>query len=136
MHSVGDFEIIRELGQGAMSIVYEAIEKPLGRRVALKILRPEWSAQQASYPRFVNEARHIARLSHPSIVQIYRFGQIENTYFIALEYVNGPPLDQVLASEKLPLQRMLTILQEIAEALAHAHEEKIIHRDIKPGNLL
>src|SRR5581483_1863230 len=136
MHKIGEFEIVRELGRGGTSIVYEAIEDPLSRPVALKILRKEWAARPDGYQRFVGEAKKIAKLSHPSIVKIYRFGQIDDIYFLALEYVEGEPLDKVLASEKLSPYRTVVILKEVAEALAHAHKAGIIHRDIKPGNIL
>ena len=103
MEMVGDFEIVRELGQGGMGIVYEAIEHPLGRRVALKLLHPAWAAKQDSCFRFTEEAKKIAKLSHPAIVKIYRFGQVENTYYLALEYVDGQTLDEALSQRKFSI---------------------------------
>jgi serine/threonine protein kinase len=135
MEKIADFEVVRELGRGGMGIVYEAIEEPLGRRVALKLLHPEWAAQEDSFARFVEEARKIARLSHPSIVKIHRFGQARDSYYLALEYVEGSPLDSVLAHKRMSLPDTVAVLKTIAEALGHAHEAGIIHRDIKPGNI-
>src|SRR5262245_50440113 len=114
MRKIGDFEIVRELGRGAMGIVYEAIEMPLNRRVALKMLHPEWAAQPESYARFIDEARKIAKLSHPGIVKIHRFDKIDNCCFLALEYVDGTPLDKILVTQRLAVDRVVAVLKEAA----------------------
>lgn len=135
MERIADFNIVRELGRGGMGVVYEAVEEPLGRRVALKLLHPEWATQQDASARFVDEAKKIAKLSHPFIIKVYRFGQWNDHYFLALEYVEGAPLDEALTCQRLSLDKSVSILRTIAEALGHAHGQGIVHRDIKPGNI-
>jgi serine/threonine protein kinase len=135
MEHISDFEIIRELGRGGMGVVYEALERPLQRRVALKLLNPARTQQPDAEERFLKEARNIAQLSHPSIIKIYRAGVDDGRYFLALEYVEGRPLDNVLACERLTPAQNLAILRDVAEALAHAHQRGIVHRDVKPGNV-
>src|SRR5205085_7495535 len=92
-------------------------------------------ASQDASARFVDEARKLAKLSHESIVKIYRFSQIDGTYYLALEYVDGSPLDNILAHEKFSMDRTISTLLTLADALGHAHEMEIVHRDIKPGNV-
>src|SRR5687767_1050977 len=121
MKRLGDFTIVRELGRGGMGVVYEAIEQPLDRKVALKLLHPEWAAQEDISARFADEARKIAKLSHPSIVRVHRFGKHKGKFYLALEYVDGLPLDNALARERWPLEKTLDVLIGVAEALGHAH---------------
>src|SRR5215813_12455643 len=135
MEKISDFEILRELGRGGMGIVYEAVEQPLNRKVALKLLHPHWANQPDISARFVDEARKIAKLSHPDIVKIHRFGQVNNTYFLALEYVDGQPLDTYLAKQKLTIIQAVEVLKAVAGALGYAHDLGIVHRDVKPGNI-
>ena len=96
MKQVAEFEIVRELGRGGMGIVYLAMERPIGRLVALKVLHPHIAADANSLERFTREAASVARLSHDSIIKLHRYGVDGNTFFLALEYVDGSSLDNIL----------------------------------------
>ena len=135
MQRIANYDIVRELGQGGMGIVYEAIQKPLDRRVALKLLHPHMAARPEFSARFIEEARKVARLSHSAIIEIYDFGQVNNTYYLALKFVDGEPLDAVLARERLTTAQAVEVLRWLADALSHAHALGIVHRDVKPGNV-
>ncbi|HET9531885.1 MAG TPA: protein kinase [Blastocatellia bacterium] len=135
MQTIANYEIVRELGRGGMGVVYEAIQKPLDRRVALKLLHPEWAARQDISARFLEEAKSVAKLNRPTIIEVYDFGQVNDTYYLALKYIDGPPLDAVLAQERLSIKRIVDVLIGVADALAHAHQVGIVHRDVKPGNI-
>jgi serine/threonine protein kinase len=133
----GDYEILEMLGSGGMGKVYRALDVTLERVVALKMLAPNLSSDSAFVQRFVKEARAAARLNHPNIVQIYNFGTVESTYFLAMEYVKGHSLGYYLKhghvfSESDGLQ----IVRQVGRALAVAHAEGLVHRDIKPDNLM
>jgi serine/threonine protein kinase len=138
----GRYEIIAELGRGAMGIVYKARDPQIGRLVALKTILlqgadPEKEAQFRK--RFLCEAQAAGRLQHPGLVAIYDTGEEQQTQdpYIVLEFVNGESLNKVLAREKkLPVLRALQLGEEIAEALDYAHEQGVVHRDIKPANIL
>lgn len=136
MERLDDFDIVRELGRGGMGVVHEAIEQPLGRRVALKVLHPEHVGTAASAARFVAEARAAAGLSHPNIVRVHRFVQRSTCCYLALEFIDGPSLDAVMAKASLPIERALYVLASVAAALGHAHRAGVVHRDVKPGNVL
>ncbi|HTR03844.1 MAG TPA: serine/threonine-protein kinase [Thermoanaerobaculia bacterium] len=137
---IGRFQIKSVLGQGAMGVVYLAHDPEIGRDVAIKTVRPEGiggeSAQELE-ARFLKEARLAGRLAHPNIVTIFDVGRQGETCFIAMEHVDGRPLTRYLgASEALPLHARIAIVRQVAEALGHAHERGVIHRDVKPGNIL
>src|SRR5215472_3473176 len=130
-------EIIELLGQGGMGTVYKARQPQLDRFVALKILSAELSAQPAFAERFTREARALARLNHPNIVAVYDFGKAGDLYYFIMEYVDGMNLSQLEAAKKrLDPGQALSIVPKICEALQYAHDEGIVHRDIKPGNIL
>ena len=138
--TIGRYEIRRELGRGTMGLVYEALDPVLGRRVALKTIQLAFPASEAEREafekRFFNEARVAAGLQHPSIVVIHDFGRdpASGVLFMALEYLAGRPLSE----EALPLEprEALRLIARLAEALHVAHEQGIVHRDIKPGNIM
>jgi eukaryotic-like serine/threonine-protein kinase len=120
-----------------MAEVHEAVDETLGRRVAVKLLLPELAADEDFVARFRREARAAASLNHPNIVSVYDWGEQDGTYFIVMEYVDGPTLAQVIAEEgTLPEIRAAEIGVEIAAALAAAHQQGLVHRDVKPGNVL
>lgn len=135
MDRIADFEILRVLGRGGMGIVYLATEKPLGRLVALKVLHPQFASDPDIRARFSREAASIAKLSHDAIIKVHRYGADGHTFFLALEYVEGLPLDQILNQEYLTTRRVVEVVKTVADALWHAHQAGIVHRDIKPGNV-
>jgi eukaryotic-like serine/threonine-protein kinase len=138
----GRYEIVAELGRGAMGIVYKAHDPQIGRLVALKtiLLQGEDPEKEGQFrKRFLCEAQAVGRLQHPGLVAIYDAGEAEQTQdpYIVLEFVSGESLNKVLSREKkLSLTRALQLGEEIAEALDYAHEQGVVHRDIKPANIL
>lgn len=129
-------EILEVLGQGGMGVVYKARQLQLDRVVALKILPDEAGMDPAFAERFSREAKTLARLNHPNIVAVYDFGQAGGHYFLTMEFVDGMNLRQLEHSKKLTPEEALVITPKICDALQYAHEEGVVHRDIKPGNIL
>lgn len=127
-------EILELLGQGGMGVVYKARQPGLDRLVALKLLSPTGSKDPSFAQRFAQEARSLARLSHPNIVAVYDFGQAGPYFYLLMEYVDGVNLRQSL--RQISPDQALAIVPKICEALQYAHEEGIVHRDIKPENIL
>lgn len=140
MERIGRYKIVRELGRGAMGVVYLATDPTIGRSVAIKTIRlgevtnPEERARLRE--RLFREARSAGVLSHPGIVTIYDMEAQDDLAFIAMEYVNGPTLDQLLSAQPLDPERMFSILGQTAAALDYAHNKGIVHRDIKPANIM
>lgn len=135
--TLGDFQVLRKLGQGGMGQVYLAEQLSLKRKVALKILRPDLAANPTALKRFKQEAEAVARLTHANIVQVYQSSEHDGIPFMALEYVEGRNLREYIARKGTPETLFaLSILRKIASALQRASEFGIIHRDIKPENIL
>lgn len=138
----GRYEVIGELGRGAMGVVYKARDPQIDRMVAVKTVSlrgHDTEAEKEYRARFLNEAQAAGRLHHPGIVSVFDVGEDSESGdpYIVLEYVAGEALNRVLAREhKLPLSRALYIAEEVARALDYAHEQGVTHRDIKPGNIL
>jgi len=133
----GRYEIHRRIARGGMADVYLARDQLLDRPVALKMLLPELSTDQAFVERFRREAQAAANLSHPNIVSVYDWGEEGGTYFIVMEFVNGKPLSQIIRSEGALLpDRAADIGADVAAALGFAHRNGVVHRDVKPGNVL
>ena len=134
------FRILSPLGSGGMGKVYKAVQTPLDRVVALKILNPNFPAEKdpAFKRRFFLEASLTSKLRHPNTVTVIDYGQTEDgIYFIAMEYMEGQTLAEVLAHEKtLPWRRVLDIAQQICRSLREAHKLGVIHRDLKPANVM
>ncbi len=134
---LGDFRLLRRLGQGAMADIYLAEQLSLKRRVAIKILKPELANDSTYLQRFEIEAQAAASLVHANIVQIYEVGHVERRHYIAQEYVQGQNLREWLARHGPPdLAHALSIMRQVAAALAKAAEVGVVHRDIKPENIL
>jgi len=130
------YEIIEELGRGAMGVVYRARDKHLGRVVALKQLPPNLKDHPTAVQFFEREARSAAVLNHPNIVTVYDAGQENGTYFISMECLDGIPLDAIMNQrDRLGPQVVAKLGTQIATGLEYAHSNKIIHRDIKTANL-
>lgn len=145
---LGEFTLIREIGRGGMGVVYLAEDAVLGRRVALKILARSALTSEHDLARFRTEAKAAARLAHPGIVPVYRYGEQDGTHYIVMEYVEGETLAQRLEALKdstsktstsaaeRHVREMVEIVAAIAEALDYAHRQRVIHRDVKPSNIL
>jgi serine/threonine-protein kinase len=137
---LGRFQIASVLGQGAMGVVYLAHDPEIGRPVAIKTVRAAaigGESTQEIEARFQKEAKLAGRLQHPNIVTVYDVGRAGETLFIAMEYVDGKPLTRYLgAPDSFPLAVKVAIVRQVAEALGHAHERGVLHRDVKPGNIL
>jgi predicted Ser/Thr protein kinase len=129
-------EVLELVGQGGMGAVYKARQKDLDRVVALKILASRAGADPGFAERFTREARALACLSHPNIVAVYDFGQVQDLHYFVMEYVDGTNLRQVEHAGGLSPRQALAIIPQICEALQFAHDEGIVHRDIKPENIL
>ncbi len=132
----GRYKIVDQFGKGSMGEVHLAYDPHIDRKVALKVLHKDHLASKEILRRFLKEAKAIGRLSHPDIVGIYDVGQDHGTIYIAMEYLEGRPLNKVVQSEKLELDTILNIGRQVAKALDYAHQKGIIHRDIKPSNLM
>ncbi len=135
--SIGRYRIERKIGQGGMGVVFLAEDTRLRRRVALKLLPDEVSADLELMARFEREARTAAQLHHPNLATIYDLGKSEARCFIAMEYIEGKTLAEILDQSKfLPVADCLEIAVQLAQGMAAAHEQNIIHRDLKPGNVM
>ena len=134
---LGDFHLLRRLGRGAMADVYLAEQGRLKRRVAVKILKPELAGDRTYLQRFQLEAQAAASLVHANIVQIYEVGCVDQLHYIAQEYVQGQNLREYIARHGPPdLPHALSIMRQVAAALAKAAEQGVVHRDIKPENIM
>lgn len=131
------YEIISQLGGGGMALVYKARDTLLNRPVTVKVLRPEYTSDEEFVSRFRKEAQAVAKLSHPNIVSVYDVGQERDTHFIVMEYIEGRNLKQIIKENgKLPVSQAEDIAGQICAGLQDAHEHGIVHRDIKPHNIL
>ncbi len=133
--TLGDFEIQELLGRGRSGRVYRALQKSLQRPVALKVFEEGLFTLEDLKQRFIREAEYIARLEHPHIVPVYAAGQEENYWYFAMRLVEGAPLAARL-EEGLGLRSALTVLADVAAALHYAHQRGLVHRDVKPANIL
>jgi len=134
---LGRYEIIEKIGEGGMSVVYKAKDRLLNRYVAIKILRPEFIKDEQFVENFRKESQAAAGLSHPNIVNVYDVGKEGNIHFIVMELIDGKSLSQVIEEKgKLDYKEAISIAKQVASALSLAHKNQIIHRDVKPHNIL
>ncbi len=129
------YKITREIGSGGMGIVYEAEDSRLGRRVAVKFLPPEMAQDSQLIERFQREARASSALNHPNICTIHAIEQHERQHFLVMELLEGQTLSQLMARQSFPMEKLLPMAIQIADALESAHAKGIVHRDMKPANL-
>jgi serine/threonine protein kinase len=135
--SVANYKIVEMIGRGGMANIYKAIQLSLDRPVALKIMHPHLSLDEGFVARFEQEAKQAAQLHHENIVSIIDYGQEYGDYYIAMEYVEGTNLRDIIKRQKrLPLELSFLICHQVAEGLKFAHSHNIIHRDIKPANII
>ena len=131
------YEIIKTIGEGGMANVYLANDTILDRKVAIKVLRGDLSNDEKFIRRFKREALSVSNLSHPNIVEVYDVGEEDGNYYIVMEYIDGKTLKQLLQKRgALTLNEVIDIMTQLTDGLAHAHEAYIIHRDIKPQNIM
>jgi len=131
------YEILEQLGGGGMAIVYKGRDTILNRMVTIKLLRPEYTSDEDFVRRFRREAQSVASLSHPNIVSIYDVGRENHSHYLVMEYVDGEDLRSIIKRDGfLEPSRAVRIARQICDALDHAHENNIVHRDVKPHNIL
>lgn len=139
---IGPYRVVRQIAEGGMGIVYEALHEAIERRVAIKVLHLEYTRQPEALARFFNEARVVNRIEHPSIVQVSEFGEAaDGTPYMVMEYLRGESLTSRLerlfrTGQQMPLGQALQIAAQLADALTAAHEKGIVHRDMKPSNVM
>ena len=134
---IGRYSILDIVGKGGMGVLYRAQDTVLERDVALKMMLVDFSHDASTRERFQREARAVARLQHRNVVTIHELGEVEGTPYIVMELLGGRDLDALLKSEvPLTMIQKLEIAAQLCEGLAYAHEQGIVHRDIKPGNVL
>jgi len=138
---IGPYQVLEKIGQGGMATVYRGFHSELDRQVAIKVLAGALPTTPELVQRFQREARTIAALRHPNVVQVYDFGPLGDTYYLAMEYVEGSDLAAEMrrrreAGQPFSRDEILHLLGQVAEALDYAHAQGVIHRDVKPGNVL
>jgi serine/threonine protein kinase len=133
---VSHYEIQEKLGEGGMGAVYRAYDAQLRRPVALKVLPPEYASDPERRSRLIHEARAASALNHPNIVAIYEVGSDNGVDFIAMELIEGKSLGEIIPAKGMPLAKALDCAVQIASGLAKAHAAGVIHRDLKPGNIM
>jgi serine/threonine protein kinase/tetratricopeptide (TPR) repeat protein len=134
--AIGPYRVLKELGEGSMGTVYQAYDDQLQRTVALKVLRPSLAKNAGHVERFEREARAAAGRHHPNITPIYDVGCDGDRHFYTMEYVEGKTFRQLLDEKKLTLHHSLAIIIEVAKALEYAHGQGLVHRNVKPGNIM
>src|SRR5215471_20568088 len=132
----GDYELLKEIGRGGQGVVYRARQKSLNRIVALKVIGLAHWATEAHVKRFRREAEAAASLEHPGIVPIHDVGERDGSCYFSMKIVEGGQLDEVVRREPMPLRCAVELIVKVARTVHYAHEHGILHRDIKPGNIL
>ena len=139
VEKIGRYEIVSELGRGAMGLVYRAVDPNIGRTVALKTMRVDVHGMEHEemLRRFKNEARAAGLMNHPNIVTIYDAGEVDGLFYIAMEYLEGETVQSLMMQKRvLPAEQIVEIGVQVCAGLEYAHQMKVIHRDIKPANIM
>src|SRR5438046_507986 len=134
--TISHFEVLEKLGQGGMGVVYKARDTQLERFVALKVLPAQLVADPERRRRFMQEAKAASALNHPNIITVYEISSYPEGEFIAMEFVRGKTIDALISRRALSLDQTLKYAVQIAEGLSAAHASGIIHRDVKPANIM
>src|SRR6184192_2952518 len=133
---LGDYELLEEIGRGGQGVVFRARQKSLNRTVALKVISLGQWASKAHLKRFRREAEAAASLDHPSIVPIYEVGERDGSCYFSMKFIEGGQLDEVARRESIPIRRAVELMAKVTRTVHYAHEHGILHRDIRPGNIL
>ena len=133
---VGPYRIIEQLGQGGMATVYKAYHASLDRYVALKVLHPAFLEDKNFHARFAREAKLVARLEHPNIVPIYDYAEHEGRPYLVMKYIEGITLKARITSSSPGNEEVLRVVEAVGAALSYAHKHGILHRDVKPSNVI
>jgi serine/threonine protein kinase len=134
--ALGRYHLLEKIGEGGMAVVYKALDTTLERHVAIKVILPYRELSEKFLIRFKREAKALAKLSHPNILKVFEYGEYDNLPYLAMEYISGGTLKDLLKRKPVPWQKSAQILIPIARALETAHTQGIIHRDVKPSNIL
>src|SRR5206468_2503505 len=133
---LGDYELLEEVGRGGQGVVFRARQKSLNRTVALKVISLGQWASKAHLRRFRLEAEAAARLEHPGIVPIHEVGERDGSCYFSMQFIEGGQLDEVVRREPMPIRHTVELIAKVARTVHYAHDHGILHRDIKPGNIL
>src|SRR5271157_4842624 len=134
---IGKYEVVEVLGEGGMGAVYKATDPRIGRTVAIKVIKRDFAENPQLLRRLYIEARAVANLPHPNIVAVYELGEENGSPYLVMQYLDGTPLDKIIAQRRdLPVIQKLEIIIEVLNALHFAHQNGIVHRDVKPANVL
>lgn len=134
--SIGPYRITAKIGEGGMAVVYKGFQQSLNRYVAIKVLRSELAQDEQFVERFRREALAVAELSHPNILHVYDAGVVQGLYYIVMAYVDGGSLKDVIGQGPMDIEMSVSIAAQMADALDHAHKRGLVHRDVKPNNIL
>ena len=133
----GPYKLGKMIGEGGMGKVYEAVHEFMGRTVAIKVINQEYTADKTKALRFFQEIRALIKLDHPNIVTVYDAGRVHRNYYYAMELLPGPSLNDRAGGKKLLSEKeALSIIRQVARALGHAHANRVVHRDVKPENII
>ena len=134
---IGGYEIISKIGEGGLGVVYKARQLSMGRVVALKVLHEKWLTDDEFRKRFLVEARLVGRLSHPNLIQVIDVGRHRNQLYYSMEFIDGSPVEKMIDEQrKLPILESINIITQVAAALDYLASKNIVHRDVKPGNIM